>query len=368
MKRAQRRIPQQADDSMSLIRGYTLDDAMLVGPGIAICIFTLALAPPIIRLQGVLLGVLAFLAGVVGLATTPDHYKSTEWVKLHAAHLARQSTYEHLTFHHDHAQRTQTDQPEQTTTQAIFATNQRTQDVLDVERVQPGTQRGDTGYVELTDGTLVGAVQIDPANLSLSTADDWSRTVTQLGSTINTLDFPTQIYRTSRDFDTDAFLQPYYERRGDDDVRNEPVLKTLLTEFLTWYPEELASRGTRITEFYVIVPVHPEEVESSRRTAGFKQQLAAWPLLGRLITTNDEEDAPEAVLRGRQRETLADRLAMVRGHFREITDIDATRVDAVEHAELIAHAYQREDVDQQDQLQTNGITTRDQPAARSEHS
>lgn len=362
MKRAQRRIPQQADDSMTLFRGYTLNDAFLFAPGVTALLFTFVLVPPTFRLQGVFLAGLLLLSAFIALATTPDHYKPTEWVKLHASHRLRQSAYDHLTTHYDHVQRTQKDHVEQTLVQSVWATNQRTQDVLDVQRVQPGSsQRSDTGYVQLSDDTLVGAVQIEPANLSLSTPDDWSRTVNQLSSTINTLDFPTQIYRTSRDFDTDGFLQPYRARRSDEDVKNEPVLNDLLTEFLAWYPEELASRGTRVTEFYVIVPVRPGEVESSRRTTGFTDQLAEWPLFGRFISSN-EEDAPEAVLRGRQRETLYDRLAMVRGHFREITDIDATRVDAVEHAELIAHAYQREDVDLQDQLETNGITTRNQPS------
>lgn len=361
MRQAQRRIPQQADDSMTLIRGYSLNDAMLFIPGVFTILLTFVLVPPLFRLQGLLLGGVLILGSVIALATTPDHYKPTEWVKLHARHRLQQSEYDHLTAHYDHAQRTHEDAADQSFTQSVWAANQRTQDVLDIERVQPGTDaRGDTGYVELTDGTLVGAVEIDPANLSLSTPTDWGRTVDQLGSTMNTLDFPTQIYRTSREFDVDHFLQPYRERQSDDDVQNEPVLNTLLSEFLTWYPQDLAERGTRVTEFYVIVPVRPEEVESSRRTSGFMDQLAEWPLLGRLISTNDEE-APETVLRGRQRETLYDRLASVRGHFREIIDIDASRVDAVEHAQLIAHAYHREDVDQADNLDTNGVTTRSQP-------
>jgi len=361
MRQAQRRIPQQADDSMTLIRGYSLNDAMLFIPGVFTILLTFVLLPPLFRLQGLLFGGVLILVAVIALATTPDHYKPTEWVKLHARHRFQQSEYGHLTAHYDHAQRTHEDAADQSFTQSVWATNQRTQDVLDIERVQPGTDaRGDTGYVELTDGTVIGAVQVDPANLSLSTHDDWQRTVDQLGSTMNTLDFPTQIYRTSREFDVDHFLQPYRARRSDDDVQNEPVLGQLLTEFLNWYPGRLTETGTRVTEFYVIVPVRPEEVESSRRTAGFTDQLAEWPILGRLIST-DDADTVDTVLRGRQRDTLYDRLASVRGHFREITDINATRVDAVEHAQLIAHAYHREDVDRADNLETNGITTRNQP-------
>ncbi|MCF2165450.1 hypothetical protein [Halobacterium salinarum] len=357
MKNSQRRIPQQVDDSMHFFRGYSLDDVKLIAPGALICIYA-SYAPPAIRTQCIFVGFMVAVLGAIGIATAPEHYKSSEWASLHARHLFRQSTYKHLTYHYDHAQRTQKDSPDQATLSGLFATNERTQDVLGIKRVQSSSdRRGNTGFVQLSDDTLIGCIQIHPANLSLASSADWNKATNKLATKINTIEFPIQIYRTSKSFDTETFLQPYQDRHLNDDVQNNPILENLLTEFLNWYPQELADRGTRVTEFYVIVPVERHEVASLQRSNGVTDQLAEWPLLGQFISTG-EDDTSDVVIRGRQQEELYDRLAAARGHFRELPGVEATRVDASEHAELIAGAYQRDGVDLEGQLGTTGIPTR----------
>lgn len=364
MSEVERQIPQAADDSMMLWREYTLDDAAPFIPGIFLSIFLPVLIseflPNIYILPSLVLPLLSIVGALIAVKTTPEHYKTTEWVTLHLRHAINPSEWFHISYNQSHDRREQKDSPDYNLAEAALGTSQRTQDVLGIEKVFPASDkyRYDTGAIERPDGTLIGAIRVEPANLTLATAGEFRESVDGLTSFVNTLDFPIQMYRTTRDFDVDRFLQSYRARRGHDDVRNEPVLENLLEQFLAWYPQELQIRGTQLIEFYIVVPLEEEEVKSSRRTQGVKDQIAEWPIISYFISDDDEE-TPRSVLRGKQREELIDRLERVEDGIKSIPGVDAERVSASEHADVIARAYRcGRESDLEEQLDTTGITKR----------
>ncbi|MFD1588052.1 hypothetical protein ACFR9U_13795 [Halorientalis brevis] len=372
MNEAQQRVPQQMNDSMTLWRGLTLSDGLLFMPGAIAVLFSLVVIPQVLEMvgivvpqavvmaPGIVIGAVLTVVAAITLKTTPPHYKSTEWLQLHLGHLAQPSEYFHITTHYDHDHREQKDHADYDFVKSVWATNERTQDVLNIEQINPGgDEHDDTGYLQRPDSTILGAVRVYPANLSLATYGEWQNAVENFASVVNTLDFEIQIYRTTRELDIEQFLSSYQARRTHDDVRGDPELETLLENFLAWYPAELQSRGTQMIEYYVVVPVAEDEVTSSRRTRGVKDQIAEWPVISFFVDDDDDEEIPEPVLRGRQRETLYNRLETVKYQLKEIGDVDAERVSAVEHTEVLKRAYRQEsEVDLSEQMQTRGVTMR----------
>lgn len=371
----ERRVPQERDESMVLARGITLLDARLFAPGIIVAMFSavfgraladaIGITPLVFIVPGAVIGAVLLILGIVVYVTTPDHYTSWEWLKLHAGHRARPETYEHITEQYDHAQREQRDVPEHDFLASAFATSQRTQDLLDIDQIGPGRDGvdeldSDAGFIERTDGTLIGAVYVEPANLSLATSREWHNAAGALTSMVNTVDFKTQIYRTTRELDIEHFLSAYQARQGDEDVRSEPVLERLLDEFLEWYPAQLQRRGTKIIEYYVIVEVPEEAVKTTRRTEGLTDQLADLPVFSWVFSDEDEEDRPEEVTRARQREKLNERLDDIKWKAQDIAnDIDPEVVDATDHAEVIQRAYRANPTVEDGSVPTRGVVMAD---------
>jgi len=363
MSNAQRRIPPETEDSLEIIRGITLSDTLLVMPGMFMMILSLGVVPPILTLQAMFVSLCMILFGIIAVFTAPSHYDSTQWVMLHLRHRIRPPEYRHNEYQAEQKQREQTIDPSHGIMTSAFSPAQRTQDFLGIQRVYPSSDDGyDTGAVELEDGTLIGAIRVDPANMTLSTHNEWRNAVGELTSLVNTLRYPVQIHYTTREFDAQQFLQPYEERLTDADVMSEPVLEELLNDFLQWYPYQLAESSTRIAEFYVIVGVKEEEVERSARTEGLSDKLEDLPLFS-LFFGEEEHDEPEAIQRGKQRNQLFDRLEDIKFRLSDIEGVDAERVTAESHAQVISRAWRREKVkvEPREQVTNIGVVTPETP-------
>jgi len=83
--------------------------------------------------------------------------------------------------------------------------------------------------IRRSDGALVGAMKVEPANMALEDDDAWAKAVDSLSEFVSaTIDFPVKFYITSREVDQDDVVRDHQRRLGDADVRSRPVLKRLL--------------------------------------------------------------------------------------------------------------------------------------------
>ena len=339
----ERRVPKMENgESFMMWRGYTLNDASLVGGPVFLAMVALMFLPGQFMFSGLLWSAMFALSGIVVVVTSPEHMKSTEWLMHHLEHAFRPSTVYNLALNGEYPHREQPQAPDHPITQSLSAT-QRTQDLLRVDRVFPSHDRY-PGVIEQRDGTLIGVVQVYPANLTLATSGQWRNATSALATFCNTLDHKAVLYHTNRQFDVEKFLAPYRERRGDDDLRSEPALEEVHEAFLQWYPEQHLQGGTTISEHYIVVGVAEHEVRrSTTEPSGMIDQLAEQPPFSRF--TEDNDTTREAVLRGRQRQELYVRLDQVAGEIQNVPDVDSEIVDAEPHAELISRAWTREEMD-----------------------
>jgi hypothetical protein len=359
-------IPQEEGESFEFLRGYTAKDAMLFGPAVLLFVIFVVFLPELanrlsirinpyfLRGPGIALTILLTLIAIVALITTPEYYTPREWVNLHLGHRfdAKELVHSEKTF--DHANRESNEGQGHDPITKFAATTKTTQEVTYVEKVLPSSYSSQSGVVRLSNGDVVGAVRVDPTNLSLATDQEWNRVVSQLTNVINSIDHKYKINYTTDDFDVESYLEPFYDRLNDEDVQSSPVLEAMLRDFLDWYPQELALQGTKRSEFYVVVGVEESEVKSTARQEGIKDQLAEARGFS-LIFDKGDEDAHETVIRGRQREELYRRISQVEQQIRGIDDVDAQIVAAEDHAALIAECWKREEYEPGGELEPTPV-------------
>jgi hypothetical protein len=339
----ERSIPNvSTEDSIQLWKGYTLRDAALVGAPLFVGLVSLMFLPEAFALSGIITAILLSLLGVVIVRTTPEWYSSWEWVSHHLSHEIEPNELHHVKLHTDQPRREQQVDTDHGTISSALAANQRTQDILDIDRVYPSGAHG-PGAVQQRDGTMIGAIKIYPANLTLATGQQWRQATSDLTTFVNTLDYRVKFYYTNRPFDVDGFLHPYRNRRTDEDVQNEAALEEVLEAFLDWYPDRLERFGTTISEHYLVVGVEEPEVESETETQGIVAKLTDLPGVSMLVDDTDEDETPEAVIRGRQRDQLYERLRKTYNRAQEVQGVDAEMLDAEEHAAVISRAWTRSD-------------------------
>jgi len=133
--------------------------------------------------------------------------------------------------------------------------------------------------LERQDGTLVGLVEVSAPLLALATPSEWAAHTSAFADFCNTtLEYPIQIYSTTRAFDVDSYLSTYEDRLSDPDVLANPRLGALIEGYIEWYETELASREMTIREHYVIVSVHPDSLTFESNS--ILQKASALPLIG----------------------------------------------------------------------------------------
>ena len=340
----ERQIPSvSTDDAIQLWKGYTINDALIVGSPVFIALVSMLFLPEAFILSGVITSALLVIVGIIIVETTPDYYTSTEWIVHHFNHVLEPNEVDNIKYHSDQPRRDQQVELETNPVTKALASTQRAQDTLGIKRVYPPDEYG-PGAVEQTDGTLIAALRVYPANLTLATGEDWRQATTSLTQTMNTLDYPVKFYYTNRPFDVEGFLDPFQDRLTDTDVQNQPALEEVVDSFLSWFPDQLEQTGTTRSEHYLIVGVEEPEMTDESQSTGIKAQLADKPVFSWFLNAGDDEDeTPEAVIRGRQRAELYDRISTTESRVREIRGIDTEIIGSDTHAELISRAWTRSD-------------------------
>jgi len=317
---ASKRVPKSINTGTHIIGRYTLTDlAVGATPGVAVILLIQLVVPPDATVGGYRLtaATLPLTAGAIAVGAlvvylTPAHLTTVQWIALMLGFQSRATELDHdEALHHTH-----------------------------LHDIHP-----EQGLVERIDGALVGFVQVLPPPMALATDAEWAHKAEGFQEFLNTaVDFPIQVYSTTRPFPVDEYLAQYRSRRTDPDVRSNPQLATLIDEYVEWYRAELSERRMTIRDHYVIVSVTPPEVRFEQESLA--QKLTAVPVLGVFIKAilAPRRDAERAAMF----DAMADRLHVVERGLREIDGCDAHQVKATEAAELLASFWEGEQVQYDD--------------------
>lgn len=325
---ASKRIPKSIDTDAHIVGTYTLTD-LAVGalPAVVVVLLSQLLLPASAtvagyRIDGLTLPLAGAGLGVGALIVylTPAHLTTAQWIGLMVGFHRRPARYPHeAAIDHTH-----------------------------VTAVHP-----DHDVIERTDGAFVGILQVTPPSMALATDSEWAAKADSFREFLNTtVEFPIQLYSTTRPFPADEYLAHYEARRTDPDVRSNPQLAALLDEYIDWYRTDVEQRRMTIRDHYIIVPVTPGEIRFEQRS--LLHQLTRLPVLGVFIEAifAPGRDAERAAMI----DTVDERVRLLRQGVREIEGCDAHRVAAGDAAELIASFWQGEAVQYNDP--TDAITTR----------
>jgi hypothetical protein len=334
-REASKRVPKSLDGGTPLVGSYTVTDLLVAAlPAVFVVLGMQLFVPPDTTIAGARareftlpLGAVGVALGAVGVYLTPDHRATDEWLATMLEYRQRPSQQSHATAS-DHTQ---------------------------VERVYP---RADA--IERADGALVGVVRVDPPSMALATDAEWREQAAAFQDFLNTtVDYPIQLYATTRPFDVDAYLTHFEDRLADPDVRANERLERLIEEYVDWYADDLERRQTTIRGHYVVVPVHPHEVRFEAES--LVQKLTRLPILGVFLkiwlAPGLDEERTAMVTQ------LGERTRLVARGLREMDGVNTRRVSASTAVELVAGFWRGESVEIDDPDQVLGSA----PIARSRH-
>lgn len=305
---ATKRIPKSIGTDAQLYGTYTLTDvAVGLLPGVAVLLVMQVVVPANLAVAGYAvqsltlpLTALAICLGAVFVSLTPPYTSSLTWLETMVG------------FH----------------TRAREADHDAAKAYTRIEKIH-----AEEGALERDDGALVGMVQVSPASMALATDEHWRSVAESFQGFLNTtVEFPIQLYATTKRFPVEEYIAHYEARLDDADVRSNPRLQALIHEYIAWYESELEQRRMTIRDHYVIVSVTPEEVQFEHES--LTQKLSHLPLLGVavrawLAPSLDEER--EAMLT-----ELDERLRRVELGIREIEGCSARRVGVADLTRLVA--------------------------------
>ena len=303
-----KRIPKSLGTDAKLFGTYTLTDvAVALVPAVLVILTTQVILPSGSSVAGYPIQTLtlpvAALAGLVGIAfvyLTPAYATSLDWLATIVGYHRSEREVAH----------------------------EAAREFTQLERVFEARDA-----LERTDGTILGFVQVEPPMNALATDAEWKRQAESFQDFCNTIvEFPIQLYATTRPFPVEDYLDHYTERLGDPDVEANPKLARLITEYREWYRTDLTERRMTIRDHYVIVPVRPADVQFDDDSV--RGSLARVPFVGLVVRAL--RAPPRATEREAQLATLDERLRQVEAGIRGIEGCDAHRISAGQATQVLS--------------------------------
>ncbi|SEO19416.1 hypothetical protein SAMN04487948_10116 [Halogranum amylolyticum] len=212
----------------------------------------------------------------------------------------------------------------------LFAPDERTQDLTNIERAWPGT-----GTIERTDGAMEAYLELTPGNMDFAMSTDWASLQSIAEDFANNeLTFPLRIHTTTRSFPVEQLIEQIDTRLTDEDVTTNPVFRELLEEYRETRPAEMHARGLQEIRYFLGVEVTPLEVYNryaDEQTPA--ERLTEFPLIGVLFTpfVTRRERLTDDERRAKMVEKLDERVATVRSELVEpASGWSARRLSTVE--------------------------------------
>lgn len=257
---------------------------------------------------GVVFGLATLVVALVLIAIAPEHLTPQAWLADIYRHKRRENTM----------------------TALGKTADRRTDSLSQLSRFVP-----ETDAAERTDGALLGAVRVEPANMALATDAEWNAAADELGSALNSLTFAFQLHSTARPVDPDDITAAYASRLDDRDVRENPALSHIVDVYDRKLPEEFAARGTSVRAYHILVPVRVTDVQLGDR--GAASRLAKVPKVGGVIETilGSRSDMTDAEIHAEQVRELRSRLDDVADAVNGIADARAEPATGDDLATLV---------------------------------
>ena len=331
--------------------GFTFGDLKLLIPALFLGMFIVGNTPETFRLVGWGIAGGLVLTMLILIYASPGHQTTENWLKSRL-HYLRQPSVVALSPAHGRGEIDNVDElsPEVEDQRnmpdggaaAIIGDHlpdssrtTSTQELTNVERFHVAHRAG-----KRDDGYVFGAVQVHPANMALATHADWEHAVERLGSIVNGIEFPFQIYSTVTPVDPERITKGYRDRLGDRTTDLNSDFQALLQTYQEKLPREFARRGTSIREFYIIVPVSVLDVQrdvNAVNDAGILATLENLSYVGGFVTTfrASRRDVSPEELEAKQLAELDHRLTTIEEEIAGLDGCSTTRISTSDIAALL---------------------------------
>ncbi|MDL0133429.1 VirB4 family type IV secretion system protein [Halobacterium salinarum] len=297
-----RRIHQSLGGTTAFFQGYTIGEIMLFVGVAFVTLVGAALVPAALTIPVLGFGIMLGLVLGVLHKVKPSYLWLTEWLAARIGWAVKNKEYTH------------------------GEDNSEVRYLTRIGQVFPHA-------IERSDGALVGAMKIEPANMALEDDEAWAKAVDSLSEFVNaTIDFPVKFYITSREVDQDDSVRDHQRRLGDADVRSRPVLKRLLDEYITTNTDQngdIDSESTTIREYYIITAVRDADVEQLDETGdSVLAYLADIPVVGRVFGRFQSDGLSKAERDRLKEDKLESRLGQIRRGGSSLYRCSVSPVDA----------------------------------------
>ncbi|MCD2205077.1 VirB4 family type IV secretion system protein [Halobacterium sp. KA-6] len=303
-----RRIHHALGGTTAFFQGYTIGELMLFIGTALITLVGAALVPATLTLPVIGGGVMIGLSLGLLHKVKPGYLWLTEWLGARLTWALKDDAYTH------------------------GDADSNVRYLTRVNRVLPHA-------VERTDGALVGGMQIEPANMALEDQQAWSNAIQSLSEFANsTVEFPVQVYITSRDVADGDVVREHQARLSDGDVQSRPVLERLLEESIadnTDADGAVDPDTATIREYYLLTAVTEDDIQEGAPTGdSVLGYLADVPVIGGVFERfqGEELSADERVRL--QEEKLEARLGQLRRGGTSLYRCSMTPVDGYDLARV----------------------------------
>jgi hypothetical protein len=230
-----------------------------------------------------------------------------------------------------------------------------------IEKTHVKKVYGDEGVIERDDGVIVAAMKVEGMNLDKATQRTQNEATQSFRNFLNSsLDFPIQIYLTTRKFDSTEFLQKYEDRLEDSEIQENPIMEMYLNHYIERTPIFLSQQYYR--EYYILVPVSTWDVRRESREGGslnFESIPSFGDFLAELFGSSDVGKLTDDQIKQRQIDEAKKRMRKIKQAG--IAPLDGARgnilEDANEYSALIKEFWEGRDMSNRD----NSELIRNQP-------
>jgi hypothetical protein len=336
-------LDQLGEDETLLSTDYTAADLKLFGPAFLLVILVVGAMPPGWGILGFALGALV-LIGTAGLIwKAPLHRVAYDWLTDVLAFRYKKSRGKTLMLPHD------SDDDSVTRT---------------LTNVDSVLRRWNS--VKRSDGGLVGAMRVHPANMALGDESDWETAANSFAGFLRSISFDAQIYSTARPVDASQIVGPYRDRLDDPDVRDNDRLRGVIRAYRDKLPKEFERRRTSVREYYIIVSVREMDVKLANQ--GWLDTLRDAPYVGTIFEFigAGRSDLSDGEVLVRQQRELNRRLRSVRRGITGLPDCRPEEVSAARLTDLLEE-YWTGEPSNYDEEGPGSIRNHEMPIIRPDH-
>lgn len=320
--REARRVPKYLDHTNQVFGRDLHDIGILIGGPVLLTMSVFNYATFLPGPAKAPIGVLFIGAGMILLWKQPTHLSATEWLEGVVHGIFLPTRVNHLA----PASGMEREATDILSDGNWWETSSTTQELTGIKRIYPTVDLSDddgVGMLELNDGSLISAVEVQGVNMMLASNEEWDRRVSELATVLNSLDFTTQIYVTTDGYDIDEHADTYRGRADDRDVTQRPILRAVLAAYLEQVVPSIEEGGLNRRRYFILTKMTINDVYTGEDGDSSLERV---PVIGSFFGDSDGLELEER--RDRMAEKLVERMRNLRSNMRSIQGCDAELVSA----------------------------------------